>query len=120
MKRQKTTLAETDLYFATVEELNEHLRQKQVSAQELAEVFSTRLEHYGPQYNALALSLKKQALKAAKDVDDDFKWERHRSRLQGVPYAVKDLLAWRSTRRHGERSRLRIRCSTKMQWWWRG
>jgi len=93
MKRKKTTLAESDLYFATVEELNEHLRQKKVSARELAELFSARLEQYGPVYNALALSLKKQALKAAKDVDDDFKWERHRSRLQGVPYAVKDLLS---------------------------
>lgn len=93
MGRKKTTLTESDLCFATVLELNEHLRRREVSAQELASVFAGRLEQYGPGYNALALSLKNEALKAAKDVDDDFKWERHRSRLQGVPYAVKDLLS---------------------------
>ena len=93
MRHKKTTLAESDLCFATILELNEHLRRREISARELAQLFAGRLEQYGPEYNALALSLKKEALKAAKDVDDDFKWERHRSRLQGIPYAVKDLLS---------------------------
>ena len=47
----------------------------------------------GPKYNALALSLRKPALKKAKSVDGDIKIERFRGPLQGIPFGAKDLLA---------------------------
>ena len=83
-----------DVFFATVAELNARLVKKEVSAEELARAFAERLELLGPRYNALALSLKDQALRQAKAVDKDFKTDRLRGPLQGVPYAVKDLLSY--------------------------
>jgi aspartyl-tRNA(Asn)/glutamyl-tRNA(Gln) amidotransferase subunit A len=93
MKKPNSKLDEAALPFATVTELNTALRNRDISTGELAKFFGQRLEKFGPQYNALALSLVKRGRKDAKDVHDEFKRERLRSPLQGVPYGVKDLFA---------------------------
>jgi aspartyl-tRNA(Asn)/glutamyl-tRNA(Gln) amidotransferase subunit A len=61
---------------------------------ELARAFCDRLETLGPRYNALALSLRKDALRDAKDVEGDIRRERLRGPLQGIPFGAKDLLAY--------------------------
>src|ERR1041385_4743777 len=83
-----------DVFFATISELNSRLKGKEFSAEELARAFSERLQQQGPRFNALALSLHQEALRAARDVDKELKRERYRGPLQGVPYGVKDLLAY--------------------------
>src|SRR4249920_2471420 len=83
-----------DVYFATVPELNSRLKAKEFTAEDLARAFSERLQQLGPRYNALALSLHQEALRQAKDVDRELKRDRFRGPLQGVPYGVKDLLAY--------------------------
>jgi len=83
-----------DVFFATIPELNRKLTAKEISAQELARAFVNRLEQQGPRYNALALPLLQQALAQAKAVDQDIKRGRLRGPLQGIPYGVKDLLAY--------------------------
>src|SRR5271156_3379287 len=93
MGKPKTNLDETTLAFATITELAAALRQRQISCLELTKFFGERLETQGPEYNALALSLLTDAKKAAKDVDREMKRERFRSPLQGIPFAVKDLLS---------------------------
>src|SRR5215210_2550666 len=82
-----------DVYFASIVELNNRLRAKEFSAVELARAYCDRLERLGPRYNALALSLREQAVRKANDVDDDLKRERFRGALQGVPFGAKDLLS---------------------------
>jgi len=82
-----------DIFFASISELNAKLRAKEFSCRELTEAFCDRIERTGPSYNALALSLRKQALSKAKDVDRELKRDRTRGSLQGIPYGVKDLLA---------------------------
>lgn len=84
----------TDVFFATIPELNARLVAKEFSAEDLARAFSTRLQQLGPRYNALALTLHQEALRQAKEVDKELKRERYRGPLQGVPYGVKDLLAY--------------------------
>lgn len=84
-----------DVYFATIGELSAKLRAREFTARELAEAFVKRLEERGPRYNALAVSMGQAASRAARDVDGDLKRERFRSPLQGIPFAVKDLLAVR-------------------------
>ena len=84
-----------DIFFATISELNAKLKAKEISALELTRAFTARLERLGPRYNALALPLTEPALRRAKDVDADIKRDRWRSPLQGIPFAAKDLLAWR-------------------------
>jgi aspartyl-tRNA(Asn)/glutamyl-tRNA(Gln) amidotransferase subunit A len=83
-----------DIFFATIGELNRKLTTREISAEELARAFVNRLEQQGPRYNALALPLLQQALKQAKAVDQDIKRGRFRGPLQGIPYGVKDLLAY--------------------------
>jgi aspartyl-tRNA(Asn)/glutamyl-tRNA(Gln) amidotransferase subunit A len=82
-----------DVFFASAAQLNARLRKRDFSAEELARAFCGRLERLGPRYNALALLLREEALRKAKEVDGDFKRGRFRGVLQGVPYAVKDLLS---------------------------
>jgi aspartyl-tRNA(Asn)/glutamyl-tRNA(Gln) amidotransferase subunit A len=93
MGKHKTTLDESTLSFATIPELSAALRQKQISCVELTKFFGERLEREGPEYNALALSLLKDAKKTAKEVDWEIKHDRMRGPLQGIPFAVKDLLS---------------------------
>jgi aspartyl-tRNA(Asn)/glutamyl-tRNA(Gln) amidotransferase subunit A len=82
-----------DIFFAGISELNAKLRAKEFSCHELTTAFCDRIERIGPRYNALALSLRKEALSKAKDVDRELKRDRTRGPLQGIPYGVKDLLA---------------------------
>jgi aspartyl-tRNA(Asn)/glutamyl-tRNA(Gln) amidotransferase subunit A len=82
-----------DIFYANITEINAGLRSKVFSAVELTRAFCDRLERLGPRYNALALSLREQALRQAANVDSDLKIDRTRGPLQGIPYAVKDLLA---------------------------
>ena len=83
-----------DIFFATITELNQKLKAKEFSVVELTKAFSDRLESLGPRYNALALSLRQQAHRAAKDIDGDLKRERFRSPVQGIPFGAKDLLSY--------------------------
>ncbi len=81
-----------DIFFASISDLSTKLRAKEFSALELTRAFADRLESLGPRFNALACTLKDSALRKAKDIDGDSKRDRWRP-LQGIPFAVKDLLA---------------------------
>jgi aspartyl-tRNA(Asn)/glutamyl-tRNA(Gln) amidotransferase subunit A len=83
-----------DIFFASITEINRKLTKKEFSAAELARAFCDRLETIGPRYNALALSLRKDAIRDAKEVDGDIGRDRLRGSLQGVPFGAKDLLAY--------------------------
>ena len=81
------------LDFATISELGQLLRSREISCKELTEHFLDRLGNVGTKYNAVACLLEKRAKKQTGDVDDELKRGRFRSPLQGIPYAVKDLLS---------------------------
>ena len=93
MGKQHNKLDEGTLAFATIPELNAALRRREISVRELVKFFGKRLETIGPEYNALACSLLKRDKNDPKDFDDELKRERFRGPLQGIPYAVKDLIA---------------------------
>src|SRR5580704_14701271 len=82
-----------DIFFSTIGEINQKLKARQISAVELTRAFMDRLESIGPRYNALVLPLRREALREAKDVDDDLKRQRFRGPLQGIPFGAKDLLS---------------------------
>jgi len=84
-----------DIFFSSISELSARLRKKEFSCVELTRAFCDRLERIGPRYNALALSLREQAVRQARDVDRDLKISRTRGALHGIPYGAKDLLAVR-------------------------
>ncbi len=82
-----------DIFFATIGEFTAKLRAREFSCVELTRAFCDRLEKLGPRYNALALSLREDAMRQARNVDDDLHRKRFRGPLQGIPYGAKDLLA---------------------------
>ena len=82
-----------DIFFASISELGAKLRAKEFSCLELTRAFCDRFERLGPRYGALALSLREQAQRQARDVDAELKRGRTRGPLQGIPYGVKDLIA---------------------------
>jgi len=84
----------TDVFFASIPELNQRLVAKEFKAEELARAFALRLADLGPRYNALALPLHQEALRQGKAVDQDLKIDRRRGPLQGIPFGVKDLLSF--------------------------
>src|SRR3984885_3538169 len=83
----------SSVFFSTITEINAKLRAKEFSAVELTRAFCDRMERLPPQYNALSLSFRDQAVKKAREVDDELKRDRMRGPLQGIPYGAKDLLA---------------------------
>ena len=82
-----------DILYSTISELAELLKARKISSVELTKAYLERLQKLGPRYNALAALTSKLALQQAKDADGDFKRQRIRSPLQGIPYGAKDLLA---------------------------
>jgi len=84
----------TDLFFATISELNARLKSKELSCVELTRAFASRLQQLGPRYNALALPLPQQAIRKAGETDKELKRGRTRGPLQGIPYGVKDLISF--------------------------
>lgn len=86
----------SDVFFATVTELNTRLKAREFSVLELTRAFGARLEKLGPEYHALALPLVEQAVRGAREADRDIKAGRFRGPLQGLPYGAKDLLSFRN------------------------
>ncbi len=82
------------VFFASIAEINRRLVAKEFSCVELTRAFCDRFEKLGPRYNCVALSLREQAVRKAKEVDTDLKKERLRGPLQGVPLGAKDLLSY--------------------------
>jgi aspartyl-tRNA(Asn)/glutamyl-tRNA(Gln) amidotransferase subunit A len=82
-----------DVFFAPATALHDRLKRREFSAVDLAKAFAARLERLGPRWNALALPLGDLGRRLASAVDKELKRERFRGPLQGIPYAVKDLLS---------------------------
>ena len=79
--------------FATIRELGAKLRAKEVTSVQLAEFFLSRLDKFGPVYNAVVRVTRDLALAQAKQADEELKAGKDRGPLHGIPFGVKDLLA---------------------------
>ncbi len=82
-----------DIAFSDSVALGELLTRKQVSSIELTRLYLSRLEKYGPHYNAVVTILHDRALREARKADRERARGIVRSALHGVPYGVKDLIA---------------------------
>ncbi len=79
--------------FATIRELGAKLRAREVTSVQLTEFFLSRLEKFGPVYNAVVRVTRDLALAQAKQSDEELKAGKDRGPLHGIPFGVKDLLA---------------------------
>ena len=82
-----------DLAFATVPQLAELIRTKEVSSVELTKMYLGRLKRYGPKLFCIVTLTEDLAMKQAQDADNDLKRGKYRGPLHGIPWGAKDLFA---------------------------
>jgi Asp-tRNA(Asn)/Glu-tRNA(Gln) amidotransferase A subunit family amidase len=84
-----------DLAFATVTQLAELVRTKQVSPVVLTKMYLERLKKYSPKLLCVVTLTEELALKQAEDAEREIKRGKYRGPLHGIPCGVKDLFATR-------------------------
>lgn len=80
-----------ELQLLTIWETAELLRRKQLSAVELAEAYLQRVDAYNPALNAYLTVTADQALRTARQADEEIFLGNWRGGLHGIPVALKDL-----------------------------
>src|SRR5262245_10524079 len=82
-----------ELAFATVMQLSELVRTKQVSPVDLTKMYLERLKRYGPKLLCVVTLTEELALKQAEEAEREIKPRKYRAPLHGIPCGVKDLFA---------------------------
>lgn len=85
---------DTDLAFASVDELASLLRSGKVTSRQLTELCIVRLKKFDPELHCVVTLLEEGARKAADAADAELKAGKPRGPLHGIPYGAKDLFAW--------------------------
>jgi Asp-tRNA(Asn)/Glu-tRNA(Gln) amidotransferase A subunit family amidase len=81
------------LAFASMRELGELLRTKQVSSVALTQMYLARLKKYDPLLHCVITLTEERAMTKAREADAEIAAGKYRGPLHGIPYGVKDLLA---------------------------
>jgi Asp-tRNA(Asn)/Glu-tRNA(Gln) amidotransferase A subunit family amidase len=82
------------LAFATVIELGELIRTKQVTSVELTTMYLARLKKFDPELMFVVTLLEEHALKRAAEMDAELSSGTYRGPLHGIPFGAKDLLSY--------------------------
>ena len=85
-------MTDTPLNYQTITELATLIRKHEISCVELVQHFVSRINCLEDQLNAYRLLCTRRALDNAQAADADFEAGNDRGLLQGIPYAVKDLI----------------------------
>lgn len=83
---------EEDLAFMTVAELAALIRSRQISSEELTQIYLGRLKKYGPKLHCVVTLTEERALQEARRADAELRSGKWRGPLHGIPYGAKDLL----------------------------
>jgi aspartyl-tRNA(Asn)/glutamyl-tRNA(Gln) amidotransferase subunit A len=84
-----------DVLFASVRELSERMRKRELSPVELTEAYLERADSIGAELNAYATVTRDLALAQARKAEQEIAAGSWRGPLHGMPYVAKDLLAVR-------------------------
>ena len=87
-----------DLAFYPVTHLGRLIRERQVSATALTEMYLNRLKRYDPILHCVVTLTEDLARIQAKRADEEIAAGRYRGPLHGIPWGAKDLLATRGIR----------------------
>jgi aspartyl-tRNA(Asn)/glutamyl-tRNA(Gln) amidotransferase subunit A len=88
----------SEILFQSVAELAPLLKARKLSPVELVRAFLDRIEAVNPKVNAFITVTGEQAVKQARQAEQEIAAGRYRGPLHGVPYAPKDLLATKGIR----------------------
>lgn len=81
-----------DLKFASVVQMAQMIREKEISSVELVNIMYNRIAEVNPQINAVVLTCKERALEEAKKADELLARGKMLGALHGVPMTIKDSL----------------------------
>jgi Asp-tRNA(Asn)/Glu-tRNA(Gln) amidotransferase A subunit family amidase len=88
---------DTDLAFASVDELASLLRQGRVTSRRLCELALQRLQKFDEQLHCVVSLVAEPALAQADAMDRELAAGKPRGPLHGIPFGAKDLFAWPGT-----------------------
>lgn len=83
----------SNVVFMPLRELAELVRTRQVSPEELAEIFLERLENLGSKYNAVVTMTRERAEEQARRATEEIAAGNYKGPLHGIPYGLKDAFA---------------------------
>lgn len=83
------------LAYASVGELAELIRTRQITSTQLTKMYLDRLKKYGPKLECVITLTEELALQQAQRADAEIAAGKYRGPLHGIPYGAKDLLAKR-------------------------
>jgi Asp-tRNA(Asn)/Glu-tRNA(Gln) amidotransferase A subunit family amidase len=87
-----------DLAFYSIPQLASLIKNKKITSLELTQFFVRRLKTWGDTLQCVVSLTEEIALRQAKQADEEIRQGKYRGILHGIPYGVKDLLAFPNTK----------------------
>ena len=84
--------SDEDIAFAPVAHLSEWIKTRQISSEQLTEIYLHRLETYDAKLHCVITLTREHAMKQAQAADKEIAAGKYRGQLHGVPWGAKDLL----------------------------
>ncbi|QCD84933.1 aspartyl-tRNA [Vigna unguiculata] len=85
--------SEDDIAFMSVLELGELIKTRQITSQELTQIFLRRLKKYNPTLEAVITCTEELAQEQAKEADKLLSQGVYLGPLHGIPYGLKDIIS---------------------------
>ncbi|KAK7369583.1 hypothetical protein VNO80_11624 [Phaseolus coccineus] len=85
--------SEDDIAFMSVLELGELIKTKQITSQQLTQIFLRRLKKYNPTLEAVVICTEELAQEQAKEADKLLSQGVYLGPLHGIPYGLKDIIS---------------------------
>src|SRR5579863_1939443 len=86
--------SDEDLAFSSIRQLGALLRSRKISSVELTKLYLQRLRRYDPLLKCVVTFMDELALKQAERADQELRAKNDRGPLHGIPWGVKDILAY--------------------------
>jgi Asp-tRNA(Asn)/Glu-tRNA(Gln) amidotransferase A subunit family amidase len=86
--------SDEDLAFASIRQLGALLRSRKISSVELTKLYLARLRRYDPLLKCVVTFMDDVALEQAKQADRELAEGKDRGPLHGIPWGVKDIIAY--------------------------
>jgi len=87
-----------DLAFYSIPQLASLIKNKKITSLELTQFFVRRLKTWGDTLQCVVSLTEEIAFRQAKQADEEIRQGKYRGILHGIPYGVKDLLAFPNTK----------------------
>jgi Asp-tRNA(Asn)/Glu-tRNA(Gln) amidotransferase A subunit family amidase len=83
---------DADIAFAPVWKLSQWLQLRKLSAEQLANIYLTRIERFDPKLRCVITLTRELALAQARKADQEIASGKYRGSLHGIPWGAKDLV----------------------------